>query len=357
MVSAPLVITADPGVRVAVDRIAAAAGIVVERATAVGSGGAWRRAPLVLLDAALLPDVVAARLPRREGVVVLAVRELDAEQWQCCLAVGVQRVCVVGASDEQLVGVLGDATDPAERGPGGGRVIAVVGACGGAGATVLAAATAVAAHRSGRGTLLADADPWGPGVEVLLGLEDAGGARWADIAAPSGRLAAEALHRALPSLRLGQGRLSVLGHGREAADAVDPSLLDTVLQAAQRAGDVCVVDVPHAPTAAADRAVSRADLTVLVVPADVRGCYGAARLTGRLGELGARLGLVVRGPSPGGLGADDVASALRLPLVAAMRPEPGLDRRLDSGGPPGINPRGPLGRAAVAVLAGAEPAG
>lgn len=96
--------------------------------------------------------------------------------------------------------------------------------------------------------------------------------------------------------------------------------------------------------------MAMADLTVLVVPADVRGCYGAARVVPRLVDAGARLGLVVRGPSPGGLGADDVASALGLPLLAGMRPEPGLARRLDAGDPPGANPKGPLARAAAAVL-------
>ena len=60
--------------------------------------------------------------------------------------------------------------------------------------------------------------------------------------------------------------------------------------------------------------------------------------------------LVVRGPAPGGIAAADVARALGLPLLAAMRPEPRLDRRLERGELPG-RPRGPLAGAARAVLA------
>ena len=56
------------------------------------------------------------------------------------------------------------------------------------------------------------------------------------------------------------------------------------------------------------------------------------------------------GPRPGGIAAADVARALGLPLLAAMRPEPRLDRRLERGVLP-VRPRGPLAGAARAVLA------
>jgi secretion/DNA translocation related CpaE-like protein len=307
---------------------------------------------VVLVDAALVPHVAPTRPPRRDGVIVVASAEVSAAQWQACVAIGAGQVLRLGAQDDDLVRLLAESAGAdADGGPGDGVMLAVVGACGGAGASVFAAATAVAAQRSGRPVLLADTDPWGPGIDVVLGLEAAGGVRWSDIAAPSGRLPAEVLHRALPSVRIGRGRMSVLCHSRYGEREVDPDLLDTVLDSAGRAGDVAVLDLPRAPFRAADRAVERAALTVLVVPADVRGCYGAARLAPRLIDLGGRLGLVIRGPSPGGLGPDDIAATLEIPLLARMRPEPGLDRRLDGGRPPGCNPKGPLGRAAAAVLA------
>jgi len=58
----------------------------------------------------------------------------------------------------------------------------------------------------------------------------------------------------------------------------------------------------------------------------------------------------VRGPSPGSLGADDVAACLELPLIAAMRPQPGLARDLEWGRAPCAVGNGPLISAAHRVL-------
>jgi hypothetical protein len=60
-------------------------------------------------------------------------------------------------------------------------------------------------------------------------------------------------------------------------------------------------------------------------------------------------GLVVRGPAPGGIAPDEVATAIGLPLVAAMRAERGIARMLERGEAPGRT-RGPLATAATAVL-------
>lgn len=344
-----VVVTSDPALLAEVERAAAAAGVGLSRSGSAPPAGSWRQAPLVLVDAGDCVAVADAGLPLRDDVVVLAAADLGPEHWRACLALGVRRVIAADASDE-LVRLLAESAGAGPAGPGGGRSVAVIGACGGAGATILAAATAFAAQRDGRPCMLIDLDPWGAGLDVAVGLERAGGARWGDIAAPSGRLPIDVLHRALPTLQAGRARLAVLGHARTGARPVDPMLLDTVVDAAVRSGEMCVLDLPRAQSAAADRALARADLTVLVVPADVRGCYGAARAAGRLSDLGVHPALVVRGPSPGGLGADDIAAILQLPLLAAMRPEPGLDRRIDAGDPPGTSPRGPLARAAAAVL-------
>ncbi|HVV23098.1 MAG TPA: helicase, partial [Pseudonocardiaceae bacterium] len=62
-----------------------------------------------------------------------------------------------------------------------------------------------------------------------------------------------------------------------------------------------------------------------------------------------RLRTLVRGPAPGGLRADDVAQAIGVPLLTAMRPEPGLSGALERGGlrP---KPHGPLTSAARTIL-------
>lgn len=359
----PLVITDDEDLLDDLLRIAAAAGVDVDRATTVESRTRWRAAPLVLLDARQTRAAVLARMPRRSGVIVVAASEPDGGVWEHCVLLGVERTVLLPQAEDLLVAVLADSV---HHGPGGGRVVSVIGARGGAGSSTLAAAVAVAGLRSGSGVMLADCDPWGAGLDVLLGLESDPGLCWPDIAAPTGRLPAAALHDALPSfghhrrpVRTGigsrgqvRGVLSVLSFGRDTPDRDQPSpeALTVVLAACRRAGELAVLDVPRAAEPLGDLALESSDLVVLVASADLFACYAGRRMMDRLDASGARVGLVVRGPSPGGLGADDMARSLELPLLAQMRSQTRLVRAVERGRAPGADPRSPLGRAARAVL-------
>ncbi|MBN9608885.1 MAG: hypothetical protein BGO26_15230 [Actinobacteria bacterium 69-20] len=358
MPAAPLVVTSDSALWAQVERAAAAADVAVDRASSAHAAGAWRAAPAVIVDAAQLDEVLAARLPRRDGITVVTTRPMAADQWSSCVRLGVRQVLGPDVSEAELVRVLADAGTEG-RGRGDSRVIAVVGACGGAGATVLATAIAVAARRAARPVLLCDLDPSGAGLDIGLGLEDAPGARWGDISASHGSFPADSLFRGLP-LVAGKGAdVAVLTYRRDgvadvgdvaADDGADLGVAATVLDAVGRAGGLAVVDLPRARLAAVGEVVARADVTVLVTPADVRGCYAAARVVPRLADLGASTALAVRGPSPGGIGARDIAAALHLPLVAAMRPQPALDKALEAGRCAAVSSRGPLRRAANAIL-------
>jgi secretion/DNA translocation related CpaE-like protein len=230
-------------------------------------------------------------------------------------------------------------------------VLAVVGGRGGAGASVLAAAVAVVAVREGGHALLVDCDPLGGGLDLLLGAEDLDGLRWPEIELGGGRVPATALHAALPAPpvpRGGGGRLGVLSCAR-AEGGPSAVAVSSVVEAGRRAGETVVCDLPRHPDGAAVAALAAADLTVLVVPADVRSAAAAARVASVLREHGRPPRLVVRGPAPGGLAATEIGRALDLPVLAAMRPEPGLTRALERGDPPGRR-RGPLLTAATAVL-------
>lgn len=351
----PLVVTADPVVRARVERVAAAAQVRPDQISAAPGIGAWLRAAVILLDAALLQAVVAAGLPRRAGVVVLASATLPDDLWQASLAVGAERVAVGEESDRLLVQLLGDAAFAGSAGPdGAGPLVAVVSACGGAGGSVFAAALAMTAARERHTTVLCDLDAAGPGLDVTLGAEGVGGARWGDIDATDGRIPADALVQALPAVRSGRGSVSLLCFGAQRATLSwqirEIDAVDAVFDSTRRAGAFTVADVPRPWTSPADRAVARADLTVLVAPADVRGAVGAARLAPQLAASGGRVGLVVRGPSPGGVGAEDIAAVADLPLLAAMRPQPGLARSIDAGDGLGGRGRGPLWRTAARVL-------
>jgi secretion/DNA translocation related CpaE-like protein len=246
-----------------------------------------------------------------------------------------------------LVAALAEA---AEGGQGGGAVLAVVGGRGGAGASVLATAVAVTAVRAGERALLVDCDPLGGGLDLVLGAEDLGGLRWPGFGAGGGRVPATALHAALPAPEVdGSGGLAVLSCDRS-TDGPSAAAVSSVLDSGRRAGETVVCDLPRYPTDAVLVALGAADLTVVVVPADVRSCAAAARVAAVVGEhAGPAVGVVVRGPTPGGVTPEEVAAALGLPLIAAMRPEPGLVRALERGTAPGRR-RGPLATASTAVL-------
>ncbi len=347
----PLIITDDVLVLDDLLRLAAAAGVEVSHAREPDSRARWRSAPLVLIDAGLVARAVDARLPRRSGVVVVSTAEPDSELWAHCVRLGVDRTLLLDRSDEVLIGLLSDALS---GGTANGLCVAVLGACGGAGASVFAGALGFAAARAGGGVndqvLLVDCDPLSAGLDVLLGIEENAGLRWADLAARSGRLSADALQQALPGVKVGSGRVGVLSHGRHPEGEISSDVMNVVLDAGRRSGAVTVLDLPRQPGPAADLVLEQADLTVLLAPADVRGCWAADRVRGRIRDIGSRAGLVVRGPSPGGMGAREMAEFLDLPLLASMRPVPSLSRELEFGLAAGADRRRPLARAAREVL-------
>ena len=179
----PLVVSADERLLDDVLRLLAAAGTEPELAT---GGAALRRAhreaPLVLVGADVLEAAVVRALPRRPGVVVVAAGELSAAEWATAVELGAERVAVLPADEGWLLSRAAAAVRaPVER----GWLAAVGGSCGGAGASTLAAALALTAGRGGPGVLLIDADPWGGGLDLVLGR----GARRRAALAAAGRAA------------------------------------------------------------------------------------------------------------------------------------------------------------------------
>lgn len=345
-----LVMCSDTELLDTVLRLAAAAGCEMSRVVDPAQARRqWLEAPVVLLDAGAARRCADARLPRRAGVVVAVRGDPAPAVWQQAVAVGAEHVVSLPQAETWLVAALAEA---AEGGRSGGAVVAVVGGRGGAGASVLSAAVAVTAVREGERALLVDCDPLGGGLDLVLGAEDLGGLRWPELTVGGGRVAASALHAALPSPVVGsraEGSLGVLSCDR-ATHGPPPAAVGSVIEAGRRAGEIVVCDLPRHPTDAAVTALGVADLTVLVVPADVRSAAAGARVAAVLAQHTGDVRLVVRGPAPGGIEADEVAGAIGLPLLTTMRPEPGLARALEQGLAPG-RPRGPLAGAAREVLA------
>jgi secretion/DNA translocation related CpaE-like protein len=338
-------------------RVAAAAGCELERAADVGAiRTAWARAPLVVLDERAARECEEAGLPRRPGVVLVASGSPPMVLFEYGINIGAERVIGLPDAEPWLAGAIADAVEGPAKDTG--RVLAVLGGRGGAGASVFTAAVGYAALRRGRRTLLVDCDPMAGGLDLVLGAESESGLRWPELRLSGGRVAASSLHSALPGRERGQVRLTVLSCDRAGVD-LDPQAVATVVSSARRSGELVVCDLPRHLTEPSRAVLDRADLTVVVVPAEVRACAGARRLVSKLVEEGRAAQVLVRGPAPGGLRAEDVAKAVGLPLLAGMRAEPGLATSLEHGQPPS-RPRGPLAEAAdatIEVLCGVPDAG
>ncbi|WP_278314355.1 septum site-determining protein Ssd [Lolliginicoccus levis] len=306
----------------------------------------WETAPLVILD-----DLGARRcresgLGRRSSIISVVVRGNTArpspDAWRDHVALGTEHVFELPDDEHAMMQAISGLRSRSSTSRG--RTIAVTGACGGAGATVFAAALALAhVHDS----LVIDLDGHGCGIDLLLAAENDPGPRWHDIAAITGSIAPEALWSALPS----HGTTAFLAHQRGTeVTPPSPPALETILASARDSGRLTVCDMPRTGDAAAVTACAAADLTVIVVPANLRACAAAQKVMQWTRPRSRDIGIIVRGPAPSGLAATTISQACNARVIASMRPEPRLDYRIDTSGL-SLSARSPLRKAAMSVLA------
>ncbi|WP_051387643.1 septum site-determining protein Ssd [Saccharopolyspora rectivirgula] len=353
----PLLIAQDTDMAGEALRLAAASGCELQhRAEPDELGRAWREAPVVLLDEGGALKCAAQGLRKRPGVIVLC-RSPTEPLWRAAIQLGAEQLLELPAAERTLIGILSDAVDSTARQPG--RALAVIGGCGGAGASVLAAATAVTAARRGNTALLVDCDPHGGGIDLTVGTELVPGLRWSGLTVHGGRLAAGAMHSALPARQIGSGTLAVLACDRDQrARPPSSEAVRAVLAAGRRAGDVVVCDLARTPTEPVIAALRQAELVVVVVPAEVRACASAAKTVAAVQRhTSGAVKLAVRGPAASGLRLADIRRAVGADVLTVLRPYPGLSTALDRSGL-GLSRagrRGPLVRAAQDVLAELSP--
>jgi secretion/DNA translocation related CpaE-like protein len=335
----PLVVSTDEGLLDHLLRLLAAAGAEPEVAT---GGPALRRAhraaPLVLVGADALAGGTVRSLPRRPGVVVVATGDLPAAEWAGAVELGAERVAVLPDDESWLLTRAASAVrSPVER----GWLVAVSGSCGGAGASTVAAALALAAAPH---VLLVDGDPWGGGLDLLLGAERADGLRWPDLTGLRGRVAGEALLAALPETE----GVSLLSASRGVPVPVPDEALTAVIEAARGAGRGVVLDLPRsgpsAPTVLAD-----ADLPLLVVPGRLRAATAARVLVEAPDSPWVSARLLVRHVA-GGLTRDEVADVVGRPVLAELPHDRSAVPRGERGQPPAVTARAPLGALARRIL-------
>lgn len=353
----PLIVTDDAELLDDLLRLAAAGGVEIDVAhDPTNARFRWHSAPLVLIGGAQASACVHARLPRRASVVLVArehhsdrpseQRDTPADDalWATAGELGAEHLVFLPTAEAWLVDRFADiARGPSEA----GQVIAVIGGRGGAGASVLAAALAVTASRQGLRPLLVDADPLGGGLDLVIGGESEGGLRWPDLAETSGQFDSTRLLSSLPRV----GELCVLSWDRGDLLGVPAEAIEAAVDAGRRGSDLVVVDLPRHLDEGAIHALQRADLALLVIPAELRACMAAARVARTIRPHCARLQGVVRGPAPGRLRSAEVAATVGVDLAGVVRSEPGLVAALERGEMPAGRGRGPLAQLCRQILA------
>ena len=335
----PLFITRDETLLEDLLRLTAAAGVSadVARDSATALRG-WSAAPLVLLGADLAEELAHLRPARRRGVHVVAWGPIPDDLFRLALAVGAENVAGLPASGAWVTEAL---TDLGESTRLNAPVVGVLGGSGGAGATTFACALGQVAARTGTAVVI-DADPLGPGLDRVLGLDQAPGVRWDALCDTTGRLSGRSMREALPR----RENLGALTWAAGSAAPLQAFAVREALSAARRGHEIVVLDLPRSLDPLVEELVSRCDLVVMVVAATVAGVASATRLAARLPDR-STMRLAVRGH---GTEPEQVARITGVPLLTAMGDQRGLAEAIDLGFGPVRTQRGPLGRAAREVL-------
>ncbi|SDB80749.1 helicase/secretion neighborhood CpaE-like protein [Raineyella antarctica] len=273
----------------------------------------WGTAATILVGIDAAAVVADLGLPPRSGVHLLGGEEDLAELGRWSGPIGASLIVVPRDS-----ALLGRALQGG-RVPDAARTVAVVSGGGGAGASTTAAGLAGAAALDGHSAVLVDLDPWGGGLDLLVGAEGRPGWRWDDLARARGGLGS--LTGRLP----GSEGVDVVTMGRSGHQRLpDEEAVDCVLAAARASYDLVVLDV--APSRPWVEHLARAASALLVAGPGIRQVAAARQVAIDCAEDGLDLWVVARvGP---GAGAEPVSGlageALELP-VAGTIPH---DRRL-----------------------------
>lgn len=200
-----------------------------------------------------------------------------------------------------------------------GRVIAVVGACGGMGASTLTLLLARALTDLGRGVAVVDADPAG-GLGLLLGDGLGGGLHWADLPTQETAFRPGRLTAALP---VWLGATVLTGDWRGGCTV--PATVHAAVDALRATCQVVLVDLPRG-------AQAREGWVVLqVCGLDLRSAAAARILGARLArQSNAPISLVVR---PGGedMSEEDLERVVGARVIATLPDDRSLAQRAARG--------------------------
>lgn len=338
-----IAITADRELSAAAARLGALAGVAVDVCGASdGVGAGWRSADVVIVGADLAPAIAASDPGRRQGVVVITAGPRDDGLWRAAVELGAIGLFSVPQEERDIVELMAEISEPAVS---ASSVLAVIGGCGGAGASTLAAALALTSSRS-RPTVVIDGDRLGGGLDVLLGIEQSPGLRWAELATTRGRLQSASFSGRLPQA----AGCALLSWDRGGNEVATPDATAAVVAAASRAFRRVVIDLPRLQDPAAAVLTRAADRIIVITTAAVRAIAATSCLLADLAMGFAQVDLVVRDPGGGRCAVREVEQVVGIPVRVTIASEPAVAAAIDRGAGPLVRPRGSLARACDELL-------
>lgn len=326
----PIVVAvADPATHSEAVHLAAATGRqVIDTADAAELARHAPKAFAVLIDDTRAPDLSP---PHAANVFRVGGELVDSAE----------RVFVLPAEAADLLRAIGALAVQPTAVAARGKVITIVGASGGSGASTLAAALCRVTSRGDSATLL-DGHWLSGGLDLLLGIEHVPGARWGEIDFGEGTVARTDVRRALPATA---DDIAVLTFPRQrVADPfrLEAAALEHVAGAVGGAG-LTVVDAPAALIP------GRSDLVVVVVVPEVRSVAAATRIVAECAAAGLPCVVVVRDSAWAALTDEEIAHTTGATVLTHLPHVRGLTRTVEKSGLPARVPRS-LAACANAVL-------
>jgi pilus assembly protein CpaE len=271
---------------------------------------------------------------RRAKAVLLVAEEMTVPVLREAIDTGAQGVFAWPEERSELAEAIARARrSRSEALPARGRVIAVYGARGGAGATFVATHLAGAIADRGERTVLVDIDAQFSDVTVALGVSVTGDVRTiAHLVEVADELSPDHLEDVL--YQHPRGFSVLLGPvEHQGGPTVPPGLYPACVALLAGSFDVVVALVPRDLGNLAKAAVSIADDVLLIVTLDLFSLHGARRAVSALqmNEPPGRCRVVINRASRSDVTARDVERVLGTHHAAAIRYDPAVRRAQDRG--------------------------
>ena len=285
-------------------------------------------ATAVIVDASTAVHVAATG---RRSRIYFVAPEPGPIDYEVALRSHAEQAFILPAESTQLLQAL--AADSVVPQDAAALRIAVVGASGGVGASTLATSIARIVCAAQGAALLIDAIPVSGGIDLLLGLEAAPGARWPDISLGTGAIDATDVAAALPSTTDGITVLSAARAKVETPFSVESEAVERMITATSGGFDALVIDAPA-------RGIPQAlDLVVVLCAAEVRSSAAAAEICAGLRSQGINHVVALRHRGWSGLNARDIERITQADVVVEIPHVKSLTKITETAGLPPVLPK------------------